>query len=137
MEVYTSHNKDDPVVRDILDGLNEYNYSHVPQDGEHFIVALKHKGSVLGGAHCVSGFDWMHVKLLWVAEAHRHKGYGVELMQLVDKEARRRGCLGIHLDTFSFQAKDFYLKLGYKEFGVIHNHPKGHSRHYLQKVLAP
>jgi len=35
------------------------------------------------------------------------------------------------------QAKDFYLKLGYKIFGVVENSPRpGHRRFYLMKALS-
>ena len=42
----------------------------------------------------------------------------------------------IHLDTFDFQAKDFYLKHGYEVFGVLDDCPKGHKRYYMKKVLV-
>jgi hypothetical protein len=54
-------------------------------------------------------------------------------MQKIEHEATRRNCIGVHVDTYSFQALDFYLKLGYQVFGVIEDHPKGHQRYYLQK----
>jgi ADP-ribose pyrophosphatase YjhB (NUDIX family) len=39
------------------------------------------------------------------------------------------------LDTFDFQAKDFYLKHGYDIFGVLGNCPPGHERYYMRKNL--
>ena len=43
--------------------------------------------------------------------------------------------LGIWLDTFDFQAPEFYKKLGFSQFGEIVDYPPGHSRHYFQKRL--
>jgi len=40
-----------------------------------------------------------------------------------------------HLDTFDFQAKDFYIKNSYKIFGVLENCPAGHKRYYFSKSL--
>ena len=40
-----------------------------------------------------------------------------------------------HLDTFDFQAKDFYLKHGYEIFGTLENCPPNHNRYYLKKAL--
>jgi hypothetical protein len=40
------------------------------------------------------------------------------------------------LDTFSFQARGFYEKLGYCVFGTLDDYPPGHSRFYLTKRLA-
>lgn len=44
-------------------------------------------------------------------------------------------CRLINLDTFSFQAPDFYKKHGYKVIGVSEDHPKGHNHYYLEKRL--
>jgi ribosomal protein S18 acetylase RimI-like enzyme len=41
----------------------------------------------------------------------------------------------VWLDTFSFQARGFYEKLGYTVFGEIENHPPGHSRFFLRKIF--
>ena len=136
IEIYTSNRKDDLVINDILEGLVEYNDSQVPRNKDHYIVALKCEGSTLGGAQCTYLWDWMYVKLLWVTKSQRNKGYGMQLMKIIEKEARSRDCVGIHLDTFSFQAKGFYQKLGYEEFGMIPDHPRGYNRHFLMKLLS-
>jgi hypothetical protein len=47
----------------------------------------------------------------------------------------KQGCQGAHLDTFSFQAKGFYEKLGYRVFGELEECPAGNSRFYLWKKL--
>jgi ribosomal protein S18 acetylase RimI-like enzyme len=56
-------------------------------------------------------------------------------MKKAEEIAANRGCLGIRLDTFSFQAPGFYEKLGYRIFGRLANHPKGHERIYYFKEL--
>ena len=53
----------------------------------------------------------------------------------VEKIAKQNKCHLAHLDTFDFQAKDFYLEHGYSVFGVLENAPKGHSRYYMKKDL--
>jgi hypothetical protein len=37
----------------------------------------------------------------------------------------------------SFQAPDFYRKLGYQEYAVLERFPAPHRRHYFMKDLAP
>ena len=37
----------------------------------------------------------------------------------VESAAKEKGCYLIHLDTFDFQAKEFYEKQGYAVFGVL------------------
>ena len=49
--------------------------------------------------------------------------------------ARARGCIGIRLDTMSFQAPAFYRRLGYSEFGRIEDYPPGHTRLWFMKRL--
>jgi hypothetical protein len=39
------------------------------------------------------------------------------------------------LDTFSFQARGFYEKLGYEEFGQL-DYPPDHHRHFMRKRLT-
>ncbi|EPR72080.1 hypothetical protein ADIWIN_2919 [Winogradskyella psychrotolerans RS-3] len=39
------------------------------------------------------------------------------------------------VDTFDFQAEDFYIKNNYKVIGEIKDFPKGHRRIYFSKVL--
>lgn len=123
----------------ILAGLNEYNYSLAPRDWRELAVILRDDDDdvVLAGACGASVWDWVHLKLLWVHADHRHAGLGTQVMELVEEEAVRRGCLGIHLDTYSFQALPFYQKIGFEIFGQLEEHPEGHQRFYLKKLIAP
>ena len=52
-------------------------------------------------------------------------------MLAAEAEAIRLGCVGVWLDTFSFQARGFYEKLGYTLFGTIDDYPPGESRFFL------
>ena len=70
-------------------------------------------------------------------ESARGRGLGRTLMRQAEDVALRRGCHGAWLDTFSFQARGFYEKLGYTVFGSIDDYPPGHSRFFMKKVLVP
>ena len=39
------------------------------------------------------------------------------------------------MDTFSFQARPFYEKLGYRVFGQLPDYPRGQTRYFLAKAL--
>jgi len=41
----------------------------------------------------------------------------------------------IWLDTFSFQARPFYERLGFSLFGALAGYPPGSARHFLVKRL--
>jgi len=39
-------------------------------------------------------------------------------------------------DTFDFQARGFYERLGYEAFAELQDFPRGHSRFFMKKTLA-
>jgi ribosomal protein S18 acetylase RimI-like enzyme len=57
-------------------------------------------------------------------------------MQLAEREAIVRGCRGAWLDTFEFQARRFYERIGYECFGELPNYPRDFSRFFMKKTLA-
>ena len=77
-----------------------------------------------------------YIDTLCVDEAYRGKGLGAKLLAEVESAAKEKGCYLIYLDTFDFQAKEFYEKQGYAVFGVLDDCPKGHCRYYLKKALS-
>ena len=78
---------------------------------------------------------WLFIKLLWLHEALRRQDLGSEAVGTLEAEARRLGATQAYVDTFSFQAPDFYRKLGYHEFGRLEGWPLGHSRYWMTKAL--
>jgi GNAT superfamily N-acetyltransferase len=92
-------------------------------------------GEILGGLYGRVFYQWLFIELLSVPEEGRGLGLGSKLMQMAEELAQEKECVGIWLDTFSFQAPEFYKKLGYSEFGQIVDYPPGHKRHFFQKRL--
>lgn len=80
-------------------------------------------------------FSGLYIDSLCIDENYRGIGLGSKLLAEIEKTAKDKGCYLIHLDTFDFQAKEFYEKHGYKLFGVLENCPKEHCRYYLKKEL--
>ncbi len=93
-------------------------------------------GETAGGLWARSAYDWMFIELLVVPEAARGQGLGTSLMARAEARARDSGCVGIWLDTFSFQARPFYEKLGYSVFATIPDHPRGAERYFLRKIMG-
>ncbi len=97
---------------------------------------VKDNGTIIAGIRSVFYLgECLVINVLFVDENYRHKGLGGALLQKVENEAKGAGAKMVHLDTFDFQAKDFYLKHGYKIFGVLEDCPMGHKRYYLKKNL--
>ncbi|MDH0647842.1 GNAT family N-acetyltransferase [Pseudomonas sp. GD03858] len=123
----------------ILKPLRAYNDSKVGSPrARAFAWSLRDglTGEVTGGLYGRLGGGWMFVELLVVPEASRGQGLGRELMGKAEALARREGCVGIWLDTFSFQAPAFYRALGFEVFGELGDYLQGHRRYFLSKRLA-
>lgn len=88
-------------------------------------------GGILGEVY----WDWLYIDLLWVRDELRGQGYGHQLLEIAEAEARQRGAKNAYLDTFSFQAPNFYARHGYQVFGELQNFPPGHQRYFLTKQL--
>ena len=89
-------------------------------------------GAVVGGLWGRTGYGFLFVELLAVGPA-KGTGLGRRVMGIAEAEARRRGLLGMWLDTYTFQAPGFYLKLGFVECGRITGFPPGHDRVFYVK----
>lgn len=124
-------------IETLIDGLRNYNQTQISdQRRETLTFFLRDDaGAIVGGVHGNSGWNWLYISILWVSETVRGKDYGTMLMQAAEREAIERGVKNIYLDTFTFQAVDFYLKLGYEIFGALDDFPPGHKRVFLRKTL--
>lgn len=91
--------------------------------------------AIVGGVIGEIYWDWFYIDLMWVKDNLRGRGYGRRLLSRVENEARERGAKHVYLDTFSFQAPDFYKKCGYHVFGELKDFPAGHQRYFLTKQL--
>lgn len=128
---------DEALRQAILGPLAEYNTAQAGPSGNRPLVvrvASPH-GEVLGGLWGYTGYGWLFTQLLVVPEALRGHGVGRQVLHLAEQEARARGCHGAWLDTFEFQARGFYERLGYECFGELGDYPPGYSRFFMKKAL--
>jgi GNAT superfamily N-acetyltransferase len=129
---------DDEDRKAVLAPLAEYNASQAgPSQNRPIAVLVKDPaGCVIGGLWGYTGYDWLFTQLLVVPGGLRGRGVGTEIMQMAEREAAQRGCRGAWLDTFEFQARGFYERLGYECFGELPNYPQGFSRFFMKKALT-
>ena len=125
--------------RDALSAaLRAFNESKVdaPYDAQPLGIFIRDEnGTVIGGLTAQNWAGWMGIEMLFVPEVLRGQGMGRDLMMRAEAIARQRGCVGIRLDTFSFQAPGFYKKLGFEEWGRQENWPGAETRYFMKKRL--
>lgn len=129
--------KEKPEWEIIGSGISAYNKQQAGDDsGKNLCYVIQGPDNeIVGGVIGATYWDWLYVNLMWIREDLRGQGYGKQLLELAEEEARRRGAKNAYLDTFSFQAPGFYKKNGYYSFGELQNFPPGHQRYFLQKKL--
>ncbi len=128
---------DQPAWEIIGGGISEFNTQQAGDDnGKNLCFVLRAPDQqIVGGVIGATYWNWFYVNLMWIKEELRGRGYGQRLLELAEQEARQRGAKHAYLDTFSFQAPDFYKKSGYQVFGELHDFPAGHLRYFLVKDL--
>jgi GNAT superfamily N-acetyltransferase len=128
---------EEPAWDAIGGGLTDFNTRQAGDDkGKNLCFVLQTpEWKIVGGVIGATYWDWLYINLMWVREDLRGRGFGRQLLEKAETEARQRGAKRAYLDTFSFQAPAFYKKLGYEEFGRLEDFPAGHTRYFLVKTL--
>jgi GNAT superfamily N-acetyltransferase len=93
------------------------------------------EGNTIGGLWGKTSYDWLIVELFVVPEELRGQNLGSSILFRAEAAARARGCIGAWLDTYEFQALEFYKKHGYELFGTVEDHPRGSRRFFVRKLL--
>ena len=126
----------DEQVGEIDRGLLEYSADFASTRSPVPVRAVfVESGRVFAGIDGVGYWRKVHVRRLWVHPDHRSKGLGRRLMSWTEERGRELGCAAVVVDTMSFQAPGFYVKLGYTQFGKTEGYEGGASRHYFEKAL--
>lgn len=100
------------------------------------VYALDARGELLGGLVGETYWGWLAIDYLWVSEEHRRNGLGSLLILEAETIAiEQRDCRWAKVSTFSFQAPEFYQKLGYDIIGQMDDYPPGESMYWLKKTL--
>ncbi|MFE6333740.1 GNAT family N-acetyltransferase [Streptomyces sp. NPDC057798] len=101
------------------------------------IWMLDGEGGLAGGLVGHTWATWLHVAYLWVDARHRGVGLGSRLLAEAERLAREeRGCAAVRLETWDFQAPEFYRRLGYDVVCVIPDYPPGITEFTLVKRLG-
>ena len=137
--VLTLSGNAEPEARAIIgDGLNAYNDAIVGY-ADRIPLTVKvidpETGATIGGISGGTSLGLLFVDLVFLPDSVRGQDVGSRMMAMAEDEARRRGCRAGMLYTISFQAPEFYRKLGWRVFGEIPCDPPGTSRFFLTKTF--
>lgn len=118
--------------------LDEHNDPFVgPKNFEEFSLGVKDdNGELVAGVIASCIWQWVHINVIWVSESLRGQGYGAKLLEAAEQEGIKRGRQYAMLHTFSFQARPFYERHGYRVSGELQNFPEGHSQFKMFKKLV-
>ncbi len=116
-EIITATEEEAKLIDDNIVAFNKSKVS--PAQAETIITknyVIKDNSKVIAGINAIIYHQALYVDVLFVDEEYRGQDLGSELLNKVENEAKAIGATLAHLDTFDFQAKDFYIKHGYEVF---------------------
>ena len=137
-KVVVDHNpshSDNQVVNEGL--IKSYEAQFGERDKEFSVFLKNDSGKVFGGIQAMFDSEAIYVEAFWIDEGLRNQGYGKKLLAAAEKIAIENGCRFSLVDTWDFQAEEFYLKNGYKKIGELKNYWQSRSKLFLRKKLQP
>lgn len=90
---------------------------------EDFTLLISQNQEILAAVQCSSLYETLKVHNFGVAPSCQGQGLGRELMDEIKAYAEKEGIYNLVLTTRSYQARDFYLKQGFEEFGYLADMP--------------
>ncbi|OOG36540.1 N-acetyltransferase [Polaromonas sp. A23] len=118
--------------------LREFNYRHIGEYPESTPIWLNAKdahGNAIGGIRGLVVMHWLRVEFLWVEEAFQRSGVGSMLLAEAEAQAGELGAKNVGVETFEWQAPDFYRKQGYTEVSRVDNYVGTYYLAFFRKVL--
>lgn len=135
-------------LEEIKNSLRSFNRDFIPQPTlrELGVFVEDENGKKQAGIVAETVGNWMYIQMLWVDESLRGKDVGTQLITEAEEEAKARGCRYSLVDTFSFQARPFYERMGYHMQMALEDYipdtrapedaPATHTRFFLTKILS-
>jgi GNAT superfamily N-acetyltransferase len=135
MKIIAVHFQDNPYRKAVIRQLVAYNDNYEPLENWQYVgfYALDAEGQLVGGVQGNFEWDWLHIHQLWVKVSGQ--GLGRQLMKQAEVYAKDKGKIGILLETYAFQAKPFFEKIGFTVIGEIEEGAGPHARYFMTKRI--
>lgn len=115
--------------------FNEHNETVTGQKTVKYYVQTLENGEIIGASQGGIFNAALYISDFIIRKSHRKLGLGSKLMRQIEGHARSKNCDKIWVDTYEYQAPDFYTKNGFKEKGRIENYRGGHAKIFFTKEL--
>lgn len=103
---------------------------------KEFLLIANDAGEAVGGLSGSTLHQWLKINLMAVSPTCRGRGIGRQLVGEAEKFAATRACEFSYVDTMSYQARGFYVSLGFEEVGRLVNwDSNGHDKIFFSKKL--
>lgn len=128
----TSKAREDDIIRH---GVRAFNQTILKETAQHLSLFGKAVDAVIAGALIWQHTDALYIDSLWCDEAYRGQGIASQLMAMLCAIAIEKNIKQIFVDTYDFQAQNFYRKHGFECIGIIPSYWLGHDRLFLKRIL--
>ncbi|KGM37994.1 GNAT family N-acetyltransferase [Streptococcus sinensis] len=130
-------NRESKKTQELGNLIRAYNQSkREPSKSEPLNIYVEdEQGNLIAGMVAETFGNWLEIEYLYVQENLRGQGLGSNILNRAEKEARERKCNYSFVNTYQFQAPDFYKKHGYEEVFALKEYPYTGERYYYTKVL--
>lgn len=130
-------NRESKKTQELGNLIRAYNQSkREPSKSEPLNIYVEdEQGNLIAGMVAETFGNWLEIEYLYVQENLRGQGIGSNILNRAEKEARERKCKYSFVNTYQFQAPDFYKKHGYEEVFALKEYPYTGERHYYTKAL--
>ena len=121
----------------LLEEMKAFNRKAVDvPPSQKFNAALRDGGGrIVAGIAATLSADSLYFDIVWADETIRGEGYGRQLMEATEAEARRRGARYAWLYTMSWQARPFYERQGYACVAEMPYLGGEHHYYFMWKAL--
>lgn len=130
-------NRESKKTQELGNLIRAYNQSkREPSKNEPLNIYVEdQQGNLIAGMVAETFGNWLEIEYLYVQENLRGQGLGSNILNRAEKEARERKCKYSFVNTYQFQAPDFYKKHGYEEVFALKEYPYTGERYYYTKAL--
>lgn len=115
--------------------LIEHNLKYITDYDEYIYCFRDNCENIIAGVVASRENERMTIDYLWVDDSVHGKGYGTRLVKHIEEVAKDKGCMVVWLNTFGFQAPDFYIKQGYELFGILEKCINGYNQYFFKKII--